>query len=112
MPAHAQQIDLAFGAFARLPWFDRALSERFRPVWQRQIVVNANSSAKASTCRTGACWMVETKEGRGGIAIGEIASGAMEAIRKRMRESWCFLTGKQFLNREVTFAEVIRLFTR
>src|SRR6266850_3854960 len=89
MPAHAQQIRLAFGAFAGLPWFDRPLSERFRAVWQGQIVVNADGPAKAAAGGTGPDGMIETKKGRGGIAICEIASGAVEAIAKWLRvDSW------------------------
>src|SRR5438477_285018 len=80
MAAHPQQIALRFGAFASPPRFNCALGQCFRPVGQREIIVDANDAAKAAAGRTSADGVVEAEKGRSSLTILEVACCAVETI--------------------------------
>ena len=81
--AELDQVALRIGAHAAAPRSDGALGQRQRPVGKRQVVVNRDDAAEAFAGRARAERMIETKQGRRGFAVFEVALCAMQAVGKQ-----------------------------
>ena len=78
--ARPHQVLLGFQAMAGEPWFYNTLRQRSRMVRNCQVIVNADHPAEAFTLGTSTDRMVEAKQGRGGVAIFDVALGAVETV--------------------------------
>jgi len=81
-----------FGA----PGFDGAVGQRERAVGHGEVVINGDDAAEAFCRRTGAERMVEAEQGRGRVAVFDVAFGAMQAVGEAMRGAWCVVRDFQF----------------
>ena len=114
MAARPQQILLAIGALAGEPRFDHAFRQRFRAVRNSQVIIDADYTAKPAARRTGADRVVEAEQGRGGLAVFDIALRTMQTVAEAVRiERGDWSVRRRFrhgMDSESAFAEVIRLF--
>ena len=69
-------IVLAFGVGGRLPQFDGPLGQRLAPI-------NGNDPSEAAAGGAGPDGMIETEQRRGGFAVFQVASGAMQSAGER-----------------------------
>src|SRR5581483_899174 len=110
LAAKCRQVRLTFGALTGLPRLDHALGERLGTVRQRQIVIDGNDPPKPATRRTSADRMIETEQGRGGLAILNIALGAMQPVGEEMRSAERGMRSWKRKNAQLAFPVMISLF--
>ncbi len=83
--AKLHQIVVAFGAHPGLPGFDDAFGESAGAIGQCKIVINRDDAAETAAGGAGANGMVEAEQGRGRLAVFDVALGAVEAVGKELR---------------------------
>ena len=84
--------------------------QRERAVGNGEVVVNRDGAAKAFAGRARAERMVETEQGRGWLAVFEVAGGAVQAVAEKAR-GWRMEDARmEFPNRQFAFAEMVGLF--
>ena len=75
----SQQIVLALLPSRRLNRFDCTHAQREFVVGYDQSIVHANDAAKALALGASACWRVERKHRRRGVAVAHIAGRTMQS---------------------------------
>ena len=75
------QVLLAFGVGLRLPGANRTGAQRFAFIRDDQPVIDAHRAAEAAAAVAGAHRRIEGKEARDGLAVGQIAFGAVQPAR-------------------------------
>src|SRR3569623_1332124 len=78
--ADLQEIVLRFKSGASLPRLHQPLRNRKRPVRYREVVINSDDSAEPFACGARAHRVVEAEQGRGTLAIFDIAIRAMQPL--------------------------------
>lgn len=112
------QVALAFRAHSGLPGTDRAFGEGFGAIGNGAGVIDGDDPAEALAGRAGADGMVETEEGRGRLAVLEVAGGAVQMSREVPRGvvggGLRFGRGRsqRESDGETAMAEVVGLFAR
>jgi len=107
LTAHAEEVALAIGPLPCLPRADDTLGKSFGAIGNGKVVINADDAAKSTAGGTCADRMIEAEECGGGLAVFEVAGGAVEAVAEsklRVCDGWIRV------DRELPFAEVVGLF--
>ena len=108
--ARLREIGLTLLSGGGLPRLHRTFGERLRAIRDGQMVVDADDAAEAFAGRARADRMIEAEERGRGLGVFEIAGGAVELVGEVFRAlGFEFRIRVEFVNRQSSFAEVIRL---
>ena len=66
-------------------WADNSLGERPRPVRNHKVVIDGNDASETLAGRARTHGVIETEQRGRGLAVFDVALGAMEAIGKEFR---------------------------